>query len=63
MQAYKAYFECDRFIPLVDVEIPEGSRAIVMVLNKPPNQTRFRQRTASDSFREAARERSLGDSA
>jgi len=55
MQAYRAYFEAGRFVPLIKVEIPEGSQAIVTVLEESPNEMSFRQRAAMARFREAVR--------
>ena len=52
MQAYRAYFECDRFIPLVDVKIREGSQVIVTVLDESQDESCFRQRTPAARFRE-----------
>jgi predicted DNA-binding antitoxin AbrB/MazE fold protein len=33
MQAYRAYYDGGRFVPLEAVEIPEGSQAIITVLD------------------------------
>ena len=55
MQAYKAYFERGRFVPLVALEIPEGSQAIVTVLEESPDEISRRQREAMRRFREAVR--------
>ena len=55
MQAYKAYFERGRFVPFVKVEIPEGSQAIVTVLEETPDDVSCRQREAMIRFREEIR--------
>ena len=55
MQAYKVYFERGRFVPFVKVEIPEGSQAIVTVLEEDPGDVSRRQRAAMIRFREANR--------
>ena len=35
MQTYECYFENGRFVPAFDVSIPEGSRAIVTIPERP----------------------------
>jgi len=55
MQAYRAYFEAGRFVPLIKVEIPEGSQAIVTVLEESPDEVSFRQRAAIARFRVTVR--------
>ncbi len=39
MQAYKAYYENGRFVPLGMGTLPEGTQAIVTVLEEPPIET------------------------
>jgi len=55
MQAYRAYFERGCFVPLTDVDIPEGSQAIVTVLEEPSGDVSSRQRASMSRFREAVR--------
>ena len=55
MQAYKAYYERGRFIPFVEIEIPEGSQAIVTVLDETPDDLSRRQSDAMTRFREEIR--------
>jgi len=53
MQAYRAYYERGRFIPLVEVDLPEGSPVIVTVLEESSEEVSKRQRAAMARFREA----------
>ena len=53
MQAYRAYYEAGGFIPLDKIDIPEGSQAIVTVLEESPEDISRRQRAAMARFREA----------
>ena len=55
MQAYKVYYEGGCFIPLIKLDIPEGSQAIVTVLEESPDEECRRQRAAMARFREAIR--------
>ena len=60
MQAYRAYFDEGKFIPLEPVEIINGSQAIVTVLDFPivgakSNEVSFRQKAALKKFRDAIR--------
>ena len=55
MQAYRAYFECGHFVPLVKLEIPDGSQAIVTLLEESPAEVSLRQRTAMKRFRDTMR--------
>ncbi|MCL2148353.1 MAG: hypothetical protein FWH47_03330 [Methanomassiliicoccaceae archaeon] len=55
MQAYKAYFERGRFVPLVELNIPEGSRAIVTLLEESDEEVSLRQLAAMARFREEMR--------
>ena len=42
MQAYEAYYSKGRFVPLGIGKLPEGTRAIVTVLNKAPSDIQAR---------------------
>jgi len=55
MQTYRAYFERGQFVPFAKVEIPEGSQAIVTVLEENPDDVSHRQREAMLRFREEIR--------
>ena len=55
MQAYRAYYESGRFIPLETVLLPEGSHVIVTVLEESPEEVSRRQREAMERFRKAVR--------
>ena len=55
MQSYKVYYERGRFVPLVKLTIPEGSQAIVTILEESPDDVSRRQRSAMIRFREAMR--------
>ena len=55
MQAYRARFERGRFVPLAALEIPEGSQAIVTVLDDAQDDVCQRQRAALARFREEMR--------
>jgi len=60
MQAYRAYFDEGKFVPVEPVRIEEGSQAIVTVLDFPIEATKsngvnFRQKVALKKFREAMR--------
>ncbi|MDR2043567.1 MAG: DUF104 domain-containing protein [Clostridium sp.] len=39
MQACKAYYQDGRFIPLELLNIPDGSEAIIAILDAPPKDT------------------------
>jgi hypothetical protein len=52
MQAYQAYYESGRFVPLGAPFIPEGSRAIVTLLDDPQEDLGKRQKAALARFRE-----------
>ena len=43
MQAYRAYYDEGKFIPLEPVTIPKGSQAIVTVLDFPLDEANERQ--------------------
>ncbi len=52
MQAYEGYFtDNGRFIPLGEAIIPEGSRAIVTLLDESTEQVSRRQKAAITRFR------------
>jgi len=53
MQAYRAYYKGGRFVPLDTVQLPEGSQAIVTVLEESPEEICRRQREAMKQFRKA----------
>jgi len=55
MQAYRAYFESGRFVPFTEIDVPEGSLAIVTVLEVPPEDVSSRQRASMARFREIMR--------
>ena len=64
MQACRAYYSEGRFIPLEPLDIPEGSQAIVTVIDfltstsrtaDAPEDTNRRQREAVADFRNAVR--------
>ena len=55
MQAYRARYELGRFVPLTALEIPEGSQAIVTVLDDAEDDVCQRQRAALVRFREEMR--------
>jgi hypothetical protein len=56
MQAYEGYFaDNGRFVPLEDAIIPEGSRAIVTLLDETYEQNSNRQKNAVTLFRENMR--------
>ena len=42
MQACRAYYENGKFVPLESIEIPEGSQAIVTILDFSMNDINFR---------------------
>jgi len=42
MQAYEAYYSKGRFVPLGIGKLPEGTRAIITVLNEPPQEVKER---------------------
>ena len=50
MQAYKARYERGNFVPLVKLDLPEGSQAIVTVLDEDADDIIQRQRLAIDKF-------------
>jgi hypothetical protein len=50
MQAYKAYYENGRVIPLGNPVIPEGSELIITVLEPPVKSRARRQREAFEQF-------------
>jgi hypothetical protein len=51
MQAYSAYYENGRIVPIGNPAIPEGRRLIVTVLDEPaPKNRSERQRTAFKEF-------------
>ena len=52
MRAYRAYYERGRFVPLVSLQIPEGSQAIVTVLEETTDEVCVRQRIALARLRE-----------
>ena len=52
MQAYRAYYEGGRVVPLGDVAIPEGSELIVTVLEPVISDRALRQRKAFERFME-----------
>ena len=55
MLACRAYYTEGRFVPLDPLDIPEGSQAIVAVLDLPQDDICSRQRIAMALFREAIR--------
>ena len=55
MQAYRAYYEDGRFIPLDMPEIPKGSQAIITVLDFGHDDASRRQIEAMRRFREEIR--------
>ena len=62
MQAYRAYYNEGRFIPLEQLEIPEGSHAIITVLDFPqesidrlPEVVSHDQKEAIIRFRDVVR--------
>ena len=55
MQAYKAYFEGGRVVPLGNPAIPEGSELIITVLEESPDDVARRQKAALAQFRESVR--------
>jgi predicted DNA-binding antitoxin AbrB/MazE fold protein len=55
MQACQAYYERGHFIPLSKLTIPEGSRAIITIMEESPNDVSQRQKAALARFREAVR--------
>jgi hypothetical protein len=56
MQAYEGYFaDNGRFVPLGEAIIPEGSRAIVTLLDEALEQNSNRQKNAVTRFRENMR--------
>jgi predicted DNA-binding antitoxin AbrB/MazE fold protein len=50
MQACKAYYENGRFVPLEILKIPEGSEAIITVLDSKSKNEVDRRRDAWDNF-------------
>ena len=52
MQAYKAYYEGGRIVPLGEAVIPEGSELILTVLEPATNVRVQRQREAFEQFME-----------
>ncbi len=56
MQAYEGYFaDNSKFVPLGDALIPEGSRAIVTLLDEPAERVSRRQKAALARFRDKVR--------
>jgi predicted DNA-binding antitoxin AbrB/MazE fold protein len=62
MQACRAYYNNGRFVPFEPLEIPEGSQAIITVLDFPmvsiegsPEDVSSRQKVAIARFREVVR--------
>ena len=55
MQACRAYYAGGQFVPLEPLEIPEGSQAIVTILDFSLDDVSRRQRTAMERFRAAVR--------
>ena len=55
MQSYRVYYTRGHFIPLADLEIPDGSPAIVTVLEELTDEISLRQRAAMERFREVMR--------
>jgi len=54
MQTFKAYYENGRFIPVESIKIPNGSRAIVTVLDLPDNDIdeKVKDRIHAEAWRE-----------
>ena len=52
MQTYRAYYERGYFVPLVNLELPEGSQAVFTILEENPEDISLRQRAAMSNFRE-----------
>lgn len=55
MQAYQAYYESGHFVPLGAPVLPEGSRAIVTLLDESPEDVSQRQKAALTRFRNSVR--------
>jgi len=55
MQTYSVLYEAGRFIPLEKVDIPEGSRAIVTIIDDASDEISQRQRMAMARFRASIR--------
>jgi len=53
MQAYRAYYNEGRFIPLEQLEVPEGSHAIVTVLDFPQESIERLSEDVSNNQKEA----------
>ena len=52
MQACRAYYRNGQFVPVETLEIPEGSEAIVTVIDFPRDSVSRRQIEAMQRFRE-----------
>ena len=50
MQAYKAYYDEGKFIPVEPVKIPKGSQAIVTVLDLPIKKVQESEETSEEKI-------------